>query len=85
MWGSMNLAREWSQEKGVTDVRRHWPRDPSFILARIPFPGTDAPAVVNCLHILARSLDARYGLGTRMHLIHVPKPRPPILSEPQPR
>ncbi|EGV93017.1 Ryanodine receptor 1 [Cricetulus griseus] len=23
------------------------------------FPGTDAPAVVNCLHILARSLDAR--------------------------
>lgn len=64
----MNLAKKWSQRGGGCDGCEDvlaW--GPSFSLARVPFPGTDAPAVVNCLHILARSLDARYGLGALIH------------------
>lgn len=54
---------------------RHCPCSPSFTLSRLPFPGTDAPAVVNCLHILARSLDARYGAWWP------PPPQTPVLLD----
>lgn len=32
------------------------------VVNRVSLAGTDASAIVNCLHILARSLDARFSI-----------------------
>lgn len=35
----------------------------NHVVNRVSLAGTDASAIVNCLHILARSLDARFSIN----------------------